>query len=352
MTIYFVIYFLIAGIASFDILCVRKYQRYIIMIFLWLFLTLFAGLRYNNADWGQYVLMFEEAISTPEFTSVDIGFDFISKFLGLFTNSPLSLFLFYAATATALNLESFKKYSPYFLICILFYFVHHYVLKEMIQIRAGLASAICLYSIRFLSENKYKKFFFVWIIAVTIHLSAVIWGITWFCHRYKMTFKWVNYLVIFSLIIGIVCPFGNLIKLFANGIDERLTAYIAYGDEGYAGTLGIFTNINTLKSMFVFLIISLYYKKLESSSKYFVPIYYAYAAGLSWLMIFNDFAIIGARMSSILFSVEPIVISYIYSLMSYKSRPVFYVILIGITLAMLLVNMGPNKITEYNFYFS
>ena len=29
------------------------------MIFLWLFLTLFAGLRYNNADWGQYVLMFE-----------------------------------------------------------------------------------------------------------------------------------------------------------------------------------------------------------------------------------------------------------------------------------------------------
>lgn len=352
MTIYFVIYFLIAGIASFDILCVRKYQRYIIMLFLWLLLTLFAGLRYNNADWGQYVIMFEEAISTYEFTSVDIGFDIISKILGIFTDSPLSLFLFYAATATALNLESFKKYSPYFLICILFYFVHHYVLKEMIQIRAGLASAICLYSIRYLSDNKYKKFFIIWIAAVLVHLSAIIWGITWFCHRYKMTFKTINYIVILSLIIGIVYPFGNLIKLFANGIDERLSAYIAYGDEGYAGSLGIFTNINTLKTMFVFFLISLYHKRLESNSKYFIPIYYAYAAGLSWLMIFNDFAIIGARMSSILFSVEPIIISYIYSLMSHKSRPIFYVLLILVTLTMLYVNMGPNKISEYNFYFS
>lgn len=46
-------------------------------------------------------------------------------------------------------------------------------------------------------------------------------------------------------------PLGQLVKLFAGGIDERLSAYIAYGDSGYAAELGILTNINVLKSLAV-----------------------------------------------------------------------------------------------------
>lgn len=87
-------------------------------------------------------------------------------------------------------------------------------------------------------------------------------------------------------------------------------------------------------------------------SKYFIFMLYAYIIGVCWMMLFNDFAIIGARISNILLCVEPVLISYLVVLLSKKSRPVFVAILVLLTLTMLTLNIGPDKITPYQFYFA
>lgn len=147
-------------------------------------------------------------------------------------------------------------------------------------------------------------------------------------------------------------PLGQLVKLFAGGIDERLSAYIAYGDSGYAAELGILTNINVLKSLAVATVLLFFSNRLKQMSKYFIFMLYAYIIGVCWMMLFNDFAIIGARISNILLCVEPVLISYLVVLLSKKSRPVFVAILVLLTLTMLTLNIGPDKITPYQFYFA
>lgn len=118
-------------------------------------------------------------------------------------------------------------------------------------------------------------------------------------------------------------PLGQLVKLFAGGIDERLSAYIAYGDSGYAAELGILTNINVLKSLAVATVLLFFSNRLKQMSKYFIFMLYAYIIGVCWMMLFNDFAIIGARISNILLCVEPVLISYLVVLLSKKIKAGF-----------------------------
>ena len=164
--------------------------------------------------------------------------------------------------------------------------------------------------------------------------------------------KALQWMLLACLCIGLAYPLGQLVKLFAGGIDERLSAYIAYGDSGYAAELGILTNINVLKSLAVATVLLFFSNRLKQMSKYFIFMLYAYIIGVCWMMLFNDFAIIGARISNILLCVEPVLISYLVVLLSKKSRPVFVAILVLLTLTMLTLNIGPDKITPYQFYFA
>lgn len=352
MAIYYIIYIFIAFFSFLEAISVKYKQRLFLLFILWACLTLFAGLRYDNPDWEAYYDIYKGIADDSGMGVADVGFNLLCKVLSFFSTSPIIMFLVVAGSATAFNLESFKKYSPYFLICVLYYFVHLYVLKEMIQIRAGLASAICLYSVRYLAEQRYKKFLWILLIAVSIHMSAVIWIGVWIFSKQKITVKALQWMLLACLCIGLAYPLGQLVKLFAGGIDERLSAYIAYGDSGYAAELGILTNINVLKSLAVATVLLFFSNRLKQMSKYFIFMLYAYIIGVCWMMLFNDFAIIGARISNILLCVEPVLISYLVVLLSKKSRPVFVVILVLLTLTMLTLNIGPDKITPYQFYFA
>ena len=352
MVIYYVIFSFLAISAVGESLTVKRSQRLLTLGLIWLTLSLFAGLRYDNPDWENYTIMYDQIATGNGFGSLDIGFNLLCKLLSTISTSPVLMFLTVAVLSTGFNLESFKKYSPYFLICVLYYFVHLYVLKDMIQIRAGLASGICLFSIRFLEQKRYRKFLFVWLIAITMHMSAVVWGLVLALHLLKWSRKTLAFALTLCLLIGLVYPLGQVIKIIAGGIDERLDAYISYGDGGYAAELGVFTNMATIKSLLVAGSLLIFYKRLEQINGYFRTLSYAYMAGVCWLLLFNDFAIIGARMSNILFSVEPVLISYLVFLFSKRSRWIVALLLIAITFLMFTLNIDPDKVVPYQFYFS
>ena len=348
---YYAIFTFLAFLSLAESQSVKRKQRSLLLSGVWLLLTLFAGLRYNNADWNSYFDFYKNIANGSGEGSADIGFNLICLFLSIFSNSPILMFVVVAGTSVALNLNSFKKYSPFFLICVLYYFVHLYVLKEMIQIRGGLASAICLYSIRFLFNRKYKSFWLFWLLALSIHFSVIVWALVGLVYKYQPSLKTLKWTLFICFAVGLICPLGQFIKLLAVGVDARLGAYIAYGDSEYAAALGIFTKINAIKSLIVGIILLYFHDKMKNISPYFSPLLYAYILGVCWLMLFNDFAIIGGRMSGVLLCVEPVLVSYLTILLSKRTKWFFVSILIVVTYTMLSLNVSPDKISPYQFYF-
>lgn len=351
---YYIIFSILAIVSFLDAFSVDSRERLSFLIVIWGILTLFAGLRYDNADWSAYVEAYVAVTNGEPPTLADPGFNGLYRFLSIFSSSPLFMFVAVAGISVGLNLNSFKTYSPYFLTAILIYFVHIFVLKEMIQIRGGLASAICLFSIRYLVKEKFKIFMAIWIMAVSIHFSTIIWGIVGICYWLKPSVKTFAILLFLSLLVGTIYPFGQIIKSYlgVSEIESRLGEYVAYGDEGFGGKLGVFTNVNALKSLVIStLSLFLFYKRRTKDNVFFYPILCAYICGTVWMLLFNDFAIIAGRMSSILLSVEPVVISYLFVLFSRDSRWCFSAFLVLITLTMFMLNRGEDKVSIYQFYF-
>jgi hypothetical protein len=262
------------------------------------------------------------------------------------------MFLFMALLSTTLNIKAFYKFTPYLSACILLYFVHNFALKEMIQIRAGLAGAMSLYSIVLLYKEQYKRTLILWVFAMTIHMSSIIWVVVYLLYYFKPSKKVIAFAIITSLIVGSVYPFGQIIKSITNigDISERVEAYVAYGDSGFAASIGIWTNVNTIKSLIICFGLLIYYDRLSRAFKYFQPLFLAYSVGLCWLLCFNDFAIIGARMSNMAMCGEPILLTYPYVLFSKNSKVSYTFALIILAVAMFLFNIGPNKITPYESY--
>lgn len=352
MGIYYFFIIILSVLSLIDSTLKLKKYRQILALFFTLLLGMFAGFRADDPDYYNYSQAFIDVNYGNEDIS-DAGFNFINKCLNYISNNPIIMFVFVAMLSTAINIKSFYKYTPYLCICILIYFVHNFALKEMIQIRAGLASAICLYSVSLVYRRKYKRCLILWAIAMSIHISSIIWGVVYLLSYFRPTKKHIAIALIASLIIGTVYPFGQIIKSITNigDISERVEAYVMYGDSGYAASMGIWTNVNTIKSLIICVAFLIFYDKLSGIYPYFRLLFLAYAVGLCWLLCFNDFAIIGARLSNILMCEEPVLLTYPYLLLSKKSRVVYTFALIILAVIMFNFNIAPTKITPYQFVF-
>lgn len=330
----------------------NKHHSFFFVGLLVLLLGCFAGFRAWDPDYSNYQEIYKN-IGKGHIEFSDLGFSYLCVLLNHISADPILLFIIVAFCSVFLNIDSFYKYSPYIGLCVLLYFVHNFALKEMIQIRAGLASALCLYSLRYLPKKHYKKASVFLLLAISIQASSSVFGLIFILNYIKPTKKMIISFIVLSLIIGTIYPLGQIIKNFTNIGDysERVMEYVNYGDTGYAKSLGIWTNINTLKALAVCLCLMIYYDTLSKRFIMFEPILLSYVAGVCWLLCFNDFAIIGARMSNILMGGEPILLSYLYVLFSKKYKILYVLFIIIVAVAIFNFNIAPNKITPYKFYF-
>lgn len=350
MSIYYLFILVLSSLSILNLFRIKPKQKYIIYSIAAVSLCLFAGFRGYDPDYDIYFNIYHEIGTNTGIGSADIGFNTLVKFLTLFSSSPVLMFFTVATLSVCLNLNSFRRYTPYAFVCLLLYFVHNYALKEMIQIRAGLAAAICLYSFRFFVNHKLKKALLCWLIALSVHFSALVFILPIIAYRYEPSRSQIFKFIIACLIIGTLYPLGAVLKNLL-GVSDRLDAYIAYGDGGYASSLGIWTNINTVKCFLIFLMLYLLYDRLNRRQAYFRPLLYSYAIGLGWLVCFNDFAIVGARMSNLLLSVEPVLLTYPLAVMKKSTQLVYMGCLVAMAVMIFQFNIAPDKIVPYQFVF-
>ena len=217
------------------------------------------------------------------------------------------------------------------------------------QIRAGLACALCLYSIRYIVSKKIYHFLFVILLAATIHLAAITFLISYFLCNLKIGVKTLRYLILISLVIGVCMPLGQFLKSlpYMEGLD-RIQNYS--GSDGFNQTLGVFSNPTVLKQLIVSAVCLKYYDRLDKKVYAFRILVTIYVFSLCWLVIWNDFGIVAARIATFFSIGEVLLIASFYQLLSSKKT---YAVIIGLaSFIFLTLNLVKGDLNYQLVFFS
>lgn len=351
---YFTIFFILALLACTSLLKIKHNQRTALFVLCILMLWLFAGLRGAGfPDYSAYQMYFldlrQGIISL--IVATEPGFIVINTVIGWFTDDSVWLFLVMSLLAVSINLKCYRDYTPFYFIAAMAYFSHTYLGRELMQIRAGVAAAIALYAYRFIVTSEFKKFFFWVVMAATIHLGSLCVLVVYPISKMRITRRmWYTILGI-CLLIGFVSPLGGWIRLLPQV--EWLTRVQGYAEDSrYSSDLGILTNPTLLKQLMLSFVGLRFFSVLSQKVWGYNVFLTSYLIATCWLILWNDFAILSARVATF-FSVTEVVLlgSYTY-LFEKNSRWIYLLWVILLTLTMLCLNILGDKLPIYHTIFS
>ncbi|APS37430.1 EpsG family protein [Salegentibacter sp. T436] len=292
----------------------------LLLFFLCGFLVLFASLRDNvgldDIGYKEYFeatnsldeVIFEgENLSSDKTNLVEPLFLLMASVGKIITEEVFILFFICATIALFIRYKIFWKYSPYPILSLLIYASHEFYVKDWTQIRAGLASVIILYGIKFLFSGKDKKFIITVIIAAGFHYIAVIAIPLLFLRNLKNPKKFYSRALLLAAGISLLIPFkATLIQLSEYGlIPYRISQYFYY--QKYAFEMAI-TDIIIIKGVILSLISIYYYNRLASKYSFYSIILSYQVLATIYLLVFRDFSIMAVRANGLLYVVEPILI--------------------------------------------
>lgn len=200
-------------------------------------------------------------ISTRE----EIGYLLLNSLVKLFTDESSFLFLIVATISISLYYKCIKAYAIYPLISLLIYFSFIYCVKELAQIRQGIAIAIFLYSLRYLIDNNFKKFILCIWLASCFHLS--IWAMIFIYPLRKIKINTINIFIFFmmSLLIGLFDIANNIIiNLFSDfEIMQRVAVYL---NSEFLDNSNLY---RLYKYLMIFLFLGMFNKILRKEYRYY-----------------------------------------------------------------------------------
>ncbi|MFM5680186.1 EpsG family protein [Aeromonas veronii] len=287
------------------------------------FVFVVAGFNTTSPDYLNYLQYISlsklDGLSYVDEKLIEPLFSFISASIYFLTGDlKISYALFPVISSFLISYVVFKK-SPFFFLSMLIYISHAYLNKELIQIRAGLISALLVFSVYLISEKKNIKSSILLILSPFIHFSASAQFIPLsflYFMRNKVGLKsGVVVLVILSMIFSMSGAFEYIIRFLSsvNLIPNVVNSYLGWDEYNYK--LGLLNPV-LLKGILV-LLLSLIFLKKEIEHDIFIRYSWClYSFGLFWLALFSDMAILAARISSI-FSIFEI---FLLSMCLYRIR--------------------------------
>ncbi|EBS7177085.1 EpsG family protein, partial [Salmonella enterica subsp. enterica serovar Rubislaw] len=288
-----------------------------IMFMLVVLMILMSGLRVNDSDYLEYNKMYNEVPSLYNFTLSaikdihgEIGYLFLSSFFKTF-DLPFQFFLFFIASLSLmLTYFSFKKASIIPILSLVFYLSHAFIVRDMIQIRAGLAVSMSLYTI--VTYKKNRNVIAGILLASLIHSGAIIIAICYpFIRKRYLSLRKIFSLflvaLIFSYLHGLDFILNTLIHY--NLLPDAVANYIGW--EEYDYRINIFTNPVFIKGVMIVFLMKKYIKiNINNEKDKVVILYNLYVLGVLAMVGLSEMAILSGRLSSFLTLGESILIVY------------------------------------------
>ncbi len=221
-----------------------------------------------DRDSPNYEMVFLNPDSSALSLAVEPLFIVLSKLLYVIYPDVQILLLTFALVGVTIKFVAIRQLSPLFFLPLIIYFCNFYLLHEMTQIRAGIASSLFLLTIKPLASGKKLAPLLIILLASTFHLSALsllpllflnnkpikpVWKIVMAC---LVPACFLLYFLDLDLLTAIPIPY----------ISERIELYKAHSEFGDVDKESILNPFPLMK-MAVFL----YFLYFADTIKHYVP---------------------------------------------------------------------------------
>ncbi|WP_232012348.1 EpsG family protein [Cedecea lapagei] len=314
-------------------------------------LFIFCALRGADVDrdYQSYVNIYGYIVNGYHY-AIEPTFYLITYISELLTSSPVFIFIIYAALAISFKYLFIKEWSPYLLLSVLVYFSSIFLLHDMTQIRIGVASSIGFFSLKYIIENNYRKYYLWILVAILFHFSMVVFIFIPLLNSKRLTtnFK-LGYLslllflyVLYTFKIDMLTP---LQYVTIGGVQEKYNMYKAQIETDNA-SVNVFSVTQILHILIVFLTLS--FSRYFEKDKKMILIFKLYALSPLCLIAFSAIPGFSIRLSE-LFSISEIVFLPMLAT-QFKHKGLVYFIIIAISLFLLLLNLYyVGLVKEYVF---
>ncbi len=341
-------YFLIFLVITLFIIFNNKKLNYSYFVFCGILLFLVTAFR-NSAvdkDYDGYIKYFNLVLKHNWFR-VEPTFIIIAKIVNQFTGSSFYLFVVYALLGVFLKFYAINKLTDLQLFSVLIYFSGYFLLHEMTQIRAGVASGLLLLCIPLIHQKKLGEFLVLATLAFFFHYSAIIIFPLYFLNGNKLN------IYIYSLLIPIsyIIYFSHInVLFFVKYIPIRLIQ-LKIGSYSYYASIdkqiNVFNYLHLSRCLLAYLLLWKW-KLIVEDHTYTVILLKIYIISLFAYVAFANIPAISSRTSELMMVVEIILIPYLYSII--KQKYLASLVIIGIGLAFLSLNLFYVKLL--NGYFT
>lgn len=300
------VYLLIFSLICF--FCFIKFkQKEIILYFFLVLLVLIAGLRDNvDKDYLLYHSMYQSCLDGNY--PGEISFYLISLMVYNLFNNPVFLFFIYAVPGVSLKIFAIRKLTEFWFCSLLIYFSFFFMLHEMTQIRAGVATGFILLGIPSIYEKNFKSFLLFIGAAFLFHYSAIIIIPFYFLNKDRIS-RLFYFIIPFAFLLYFlninVTSVIQLVKI--DYITVKYMAYKALAESGV--TTNLFNVIQLMRYIFIAILLWKW-EVIAEKNKYAVLLIKFYIIGSFLMIIFADIPAISFRFSELFTIVEFIVIPF------------------------------------------
>lgn len=307
-------------------------------------LVLFAGTRspYVDMDYGVYKFMWQVKSLDEQ---AEISFIFIKHMLKDVAKLKFpSLVFFYAILGVGVKMIGLKRLSPFLFSSIIIYFSHYFLLHEMTQIRAGVASGFILIALYYLIKKEYAYYYAFAICAVCFHFSASL------CLLFPLLRNSKKSLVVYAFLI----PIGYVLYFFSTYLDinipipfigDKIKLYKEATESGFLED----SKINVFNVVFVLKVVIWYicYAFSSKISGYTCSVYLLlkiYALSLFSFLFLSNIPVFAFRVQELLGVVDIIIIPWVIYLFNERYKVIGEIVVVMIALVFLVLNIYLNEL--------
>lgn len=329
MVVVFFIFFFVA--VALEIQGNNK-NRDAVLILACIVLAIGAGFRdiYFWPDAFVYAWSFMENTPTIDNYSISMdpygyrekGFYFLQVVIKTLIDNVTVFFLIISALSFYFLYKGIKQFSIFPLIGLCVYIARFIIGRNFVQIRAGLAYAILMLSIKYIFEKDWKRYFLIVFIAWLFHRSCIVAVPLYFVCNWIHIKKWHVYVALaFSFLVGI---FGQgfvhtLVEDNASDMNIGIRYTDAGGEKAQLVGLGI-RNPMIYFQCFILLMYTFLEKRLAPLNKYYYILRNAYLYSTMILICFCTYKVLSARTSSMYATLEFAIIPSLIFMFNKKNR--------------------------------
>jgi transmembrane protein EpsG len=226
----------------------------------WILLFVVSAFRYNvGTDYVNYYHLF--LYKDGMFEYKEWGYTNLVNLLSGLGFNPQIMFFLFSLVTILLFYKSFKYFfkendSLFMLATLLF--IPLFYFYTLNGIRQSLAVAIFFYSIRFIIDKSYFKYFLLIVIAMLFHKSAIVLIPLYFFSTIKLTkYK----LIVIYLVIVFLLLFNPLIYIVDIYVQNKLPLYFYFNDEFFSQGVSGFGKVIAIINVFLVLLLSFFLNK-------------------------------------------------------------------------------------------